>query len=57
MFDFIDGNKTYLVGAAWIIYGVAGMAIGQLDQTSGMFAIGTGFALLTGRSALKKLEK
>lgn len=57
----VNGMKTYVVGLAMILVGVVEMTGYDLVQsvtTANAFEwIMAGLALMTGRSALKKLEK
>ncbi|MEW5725858.1 MAG: hypothetical protein AB1896_22295 [Thermodesulfobacteriota bacterium] len=53
----LSGKKTYIVGVATILSGIAGMVInGQVDQ-AGINAILLGLGMLTGRAAIAKLGK
>lgn len=60
MFSFIDGKKTYILGALTILIGVAELlgidVVAGVDQNSAIAYIITGFGLITGKSALSKLE-
>lgn len=56
-YNFINGNKTYAVGVGMIVYGLLGLWLGQHDTDRASNLVMTGLIAITGRSALKKLEK
>lgn len=53
----LDGNKGYIAGIAWMLFGIAGLLLGQMDSQQAVQNILGGFTIIAGRSALKKQEE
>ena len=57
--SFIDGNKTYILGAITVLVGVAALVTNTtilgVDPATAFQTIWAGVALITGRSAISKL--
>ena len=51
----LSGKKTYMVGIATIISGIAGMVIAGGVTQEGINTVLLGFGMLTGRAAIAKL--
>lgn len=47
-------TKTFWLGICTAVFGVAGLAIGELDATAMVSFLVAGFGLITGRDAFKK---
>jgi hypothetical protein len=60
MFSFLDGYKTYILGAVTVVIGIVELlgidVIPGVDQAGAFNYILGGLALITGKSAIKKLE-
>ena len=54
--NLVDGKGTYMVGIATILFGIAGTIIGVHGPEVAVNYILAGFAILTGRRAIKKIE-
>ena len=54
--NIADGKGTYIIGVATILFGVAGTIIGIHGPEVAVNYILAGFAILTGRRAIKKIE-
>ena len=52
----LSGKKTYIVGIATILSGIAGMVITGSVTQEGIQAVMLGIGMLTGRAAIGKLE-
>ena len=60
MLKFLDGYKTYILGAVTILIGVLELigidVVAAVDQTNAFNYILGGFAMITAKSALVKTE-
>jgi len=52
--DVFAGSKTYVLGVATIVFGVAGWITGGLPQSEAIVAILAGLGLITGRRAVSR---
>jgi len=52
-----DGGKTYIVGVCWIVFAIGGLVVGEHDANTCLELVMQGLALMTVRSAIKKIEK
>ena len=52
----LSGKKTYIVGIATIISGIAGMVIAGSVTQEGIHTVLLGIGMLTGRAAIAKIE-
>ena len=53
----LDGYKTYIVGAAWILFGIVGLLSDRVEGQSAAESILTGLAIITGRDAIRKIKQ
>ncbi len=60
MFAFIDGKKSYLLGFAMIVIGLVELVgidvVPSVDQASAFNYILLGFGVISGKSAISKIE-
>ena len=56
MLERIDGKKTYIVGGLTVLWGILGLALGQMDYGQAVPIILAGLGVFGFRSAIGKVE-
>ena len=55
VWEFLNGNKTYIVGTVLVLGGLAGMGTGYLTAPVGAQAVAMGLGMMGLRHAIAKM--